>query len=119
MRLSDYKNEEAIDVLADMIEPAAMIMTDPKVADMFNSGKPRILLVKYALKEHKKNVIELVAALHRQKPKELKFTMISLVKDLLDVMNDPELQSVFTLQGQNSESMSSGSAMESTEEDGK
>lgn len=116
MRLSDYENEEAVEVLADMIEPAAIIMADPRVAEMFNSGKPKILLVKYALKEHKKSVVELIAALHRQKPKELKFTMISLIKDLLDIMNDPELQSVFTLQGQETEGEHSGAVTETTTE---
>ena len=116
MRLSDYENEEAVEVLADMIEPAATIMADPKVAEMFNSGKPKILLVKYALKEYKKSVVELIAALHRQKPKEFRFTMISLVKDLLDILNDPELQSVFTLQGQETEGEHSGAVTETTTE---
>lgn len=114
MRLSDYKNEEAIEVLADIIEPAAYIMADPEITKLFNSGKPKLLVVKYALKEHKQDVIEVIAALHRSKPEDLKFTMVSLIKDLLDLLNDPELLQVFTLQGQETDGEHSGAVMETT-----
>ena len=114
MRLSDYENEEAIEVLADVIEPAAYIMADPKITELFNSGKPKLLIVKHALREHKQEVIEVIAALHRKKPEELKFTIVSLVKDLLDLLNDPELLQVFTLQGQETDGEHSGAVMETT-----
>lgn len=119
MRLSDYKNEEAIDVLADIIEPASYIMADPKVSEMFDSGKPKLLLVRYALKEHKQDVINLIAALHQKPVDELNFTIVSLVKDLLDIVNDPELQQVFTLQGQKNQDEPSGAVMEDTTAEGR
>ena len=119
MRLSDFENEEALDLLADIIEPASEIMSDQKVVGILRSGKPTMFAVAEILKSHKKSTIEIIAAIHRKKPEEVKFNVITVTRDILDILNDPQVQQVFTSQSQNSESMSSGSAMESTKEDGK
>ena len=50
MNLSDYKGEDAIDMLADLFEPAAYIMADKEVAEIARSGKPTIKLIKPMLK---------------------------------------------------------------------
>lgn len=114
MKLSDYKNEDAIDVLADLIEPASVIMADKEIADLARSGKPKLLIVRQALRSHKKEVIEIVAAIHRKDPSEVQFNAISLVGDALDILNDPEIQQVFTLQGQTADGEHSGTVMEAT-----
>ena len=117
MRLSDSKNGEAIDVLADLIEPAARIMSDPKIPEIYNSGEPKLLLVRHILKEHKDDAINLIAILHQKPIEELNFTMISLVADMLDILNDPELEQVFTLQGQKTDGERSGAVTEATTEE--
>ena len=113
MKLSDFENEEALDLLADIIEPAAEIMSDAKIVKAFRSGKPMLFAVGEILKTHKQSTIEIIAAMHKQTPKELKFNVITLTTDLLEILNDPEIQQVFTLQSQIQASSSSGSATES------
>ena len=116
MRLSDYENEEALDLLAELIDPVARIMADKKVKNMADSKKPVLLIASFILKNHKKEAIEVVAALHRENPKTYRFTAISLLNDLVDIMNDEEVLGLFYSQGQTGERNSSGSATASTEE---
>ena len=39
MKLSEITGEAALDLLADIIEPAAEIMSDPKVKELFEKNK--------------------------------------------------------------------------------
>jgi len=119
MRLSDFENEEAIDLLAEIIDPAVDIMSDADIVNIVRSGKPSILAVKKALKDHKQAVVSMVAILHRKTPETVKFTLPTLIKDLLDMFNDPEIKAVFRLGSPEKQSESSGSATETTEDQGK
>ena len=118
MRLSDFENEEALDLLADLIEPASVVMTDPEVKKMAQAKKPPLVIASYILRHHKKSAIEIVAAIHREDVSKCKFNAISVLNDLLDILNDPEIEAVFTSQGQTTASTSSGSATENTTEKG-
>lgn len=116
MKLSDYKGEQAIDVLVELMEPATAIMADKEVARLAQSKVPVIKIAKAALKNHKKEVIEILAVLDGEDPKEYaeKITVFTLPAKLLEVLNDPMMQSLFSLQGQTKEA-SSTSALENTE----
>ena len=115
MRLSDFENEKAIEILAEIIDPAVEIMNDTEIATILRSGKPPLFAVKRALKYHKTAIIDIVAALHGETRNTVKFTMPMLIRDVLDMFSDPELQSVFSSQSQRNASESSGSATVSTE----
>lgn len=118
MKLSDYKGEQALDILADLIEPAAAIMADKEIANFAKSGKPVITLVKPLIKGHKKEVIEIMAVLEGETPEKYKekVNIFTLPAKLLEILNDEELMSLFTSQGQKTDETTSGSAMESTED---
>ena len=117
MRLSDFENEDALDLLADIIEPMSEIMSDQNIVKTYKSGKPMMFTVAEILRTHKQSTIEIVAAMHKEKPEKIKFNVITLTKDILDILNDTQIQQVFTLQSQTQENNSSGSATESTGED--
>ena len=112
MKLSDYKNEEAIEVLADLLDPVSKIITDKEVESAMKAKLPVALIAKKALKKQKDAVIEMVAALHRSTPEEYEFTIPSLLRDLLDILNDPEVVGLFTLPDTEA---SSGSVTATTE----
>lgn len=113
MKLSDLKGEAALDALADIIEPSAEIMTDAHFVKCMRDGN-KMKAVQLALRNHKKAIIEIMAALDGEKPETYEVNFLSLPKKLLEVFNDPEVASLFTSQGQTR--TSSGSAMENTEE---
>ena len=113
-RLSEYEGEEALDILADLIVPAAEIFSDKSIAALYRAGK-RAECVKVAIKEHKQEVIEVLAVLEKQDPKTYKPKIVTLPLQLLQVLNDPEVVGLFQSQAQKTESASFGSATESTE----
>ena len=116
MRLTDFENEAALDLLAELIEPATEIMNDKNIVQIVRSGKPVIFAVKEILKTHKKAAMQIVAAMHGKDVTEVRFNVLTLTKDLLDLMNDPDIQAVFISQSQTEEEKHSGSALVSTGE---
>lgn len=103
MKLSEIKGEAALDVLADLIEPAANILADEEIQKSVKSGEPKLLLVKKLLKSHKKEVIEILAILDGEEPETYKVSLLTLPAKLLEIINDPEIGSLFTSQGQKTE----------------
>lgn len=113
MRLSDIKGEAALDVLVNIIDPASEIMADAELERLVKAKATKMEIVKTAIKNHKKAVIEILAALDGKDPKECKISVLTLPAKLLEILNDPELVSLFQPQGQTQ--TSSGSAMVNTE----
>ena len=94
MKLSDLKGEAALDALADMIEPASEIMTDTKFVQFIREGN-KLKAVQYAIKNHKKAIIAIMAASEGASPDEYEINFVSLPKKLLEVFNDPEIVDLF------------------------
>ena len=123
MKLSDYKGEEALDVLADIIEPLAMIISDKEIQELARQeNTPAMKFIKPAIKNHKKELIEILARLENQPVEEYEETvnLFTLPMQILDLVNDPEVQSLFRSQGKSklTSLASSSPAMESTEAKG-
>ena len=117
MKLSDIRGEEALDVLAELVDPAVEIMADEEIAEIVRSKQPKIGLVKPILKNHKKSLIQIFAALEREDPEEYvkNMNILTLPSMLIDLLNDPAIVELFSSQGQKMEDESSGSATENTE----
>lgn len=120
MKLSDYKGEEALDVLADIIEPLSMIIADKEIQDLTKQKDiPAMAYVKPAIKNHKKEIIQILARLDNESPEEYaeKVTLLTLPMKIVDLINDPEIQSLFRSQEQSQviSSASSSPATETTE----
>lgn len=116
MKLSDYKGEDALDLLADIIEPASGIFGDTEFRDAVRGDASRTSIVKMVLKKHKKEILEIMAVIDGEDPETYKPNVLTLPVKLIDIMNDEEFMRLFQLQGQMEENESSGSAMESTED---
>lgn len=115
--LSEYKDEEALDMLADLIDPVINIFSDKEVADYYRGGVV-IKAVQASIKNHKEDVLNMLAILERVPREEYHCNLLTLPKVLLSVFNDPELKDFFSEQseGMTSEG-ASGSVMESTKEE--
>ena len=99
MKLSDLKDEAALDALADLIEPSSEIMTDKEVVALFKSGQ-RTKAISKAIKNHKKAVITILAISEGENPEEYQPSVLSLPAKLLEIFNDKEMLDLFRLQGQ-------------------
>ena len=60
MKLSDIKGEAALDVLAEVIEPAVEIMADPIIKQLAADDAPKVKFLKPIIKGHKKEIIQIV-----------------------------------------------------------
>lgn len=111
MRLSDFKDEEAIEVVADLLEPISKIVSNQETSEARGGGM--IGFASTMLKNSKRDVMDMLAILSKQDPAEYHCTAATVFKDVLDMLNDPELMQLFGLRRQTA--ASSGSASESTE----
>ena len=107
-KLSEYKNEEALDLLAEIIEPTAIILADKEFLNSLKINKMEA--IKYIIKSHKKEVIEVLAALEGVPVKDYECTILTLPATLMQIVNDPELLDFFKSQGLEINNESSGSA---------
>lgn len=107
-------NEEALDLFADLIEPAVEIISDKRIEMMYKSGN-KIAAIKQAIKCHKSAVIEILSLIDGIPKEEYKVSVIALPIKLMNLINNPELEELFTGQSQK-ETAYSGSATENIEE---
>ena len=114
MKLFEYQGEAALDILADLIEPAGEIMSDKEIGEVFK--KNRFKAIGLAIKNHKKAVMQILATMDGVPVEEYKCNVFTLPVKILELLNDPALVHLFTFQGQTGDANSSGSASENTEE---
>lgn len=126
MKLSEYRGDDALEVLAELLEPAVEILADADIAAAWRDknpnktrGQKQLKAVSIAIKKHKEAVIAILAALDHETPDEYreKINVVTLPKKLLEVLNDKDLRNFFTSQEQ-TKGEPSGSASASTEESG-
>lgn len=113
-RLSDYKNEEAIDLIADLLEPIAVIINAIRTEK--EGCKTKVELVSKLIKDHKN---EVKSILLRIDPTEL--TAINIVSRmtsfLMDMQADEDMLYFFNSAANEMENTSSGGVTETTTEE--
>ena len=114
-KLSEYRDEDALELLADLIEPAETIFSDKDVQSANSESMWKA--VKVAIKKHKKEVMEIMAILDGTPVEDLHINVLSLPIKVMEVISDKDLVNFFVSQGQNMESTSSGSVTENTSEE--
>lgn len=121
-RLSEFKDEEALDVLVEILDFVIDIMKDNrfKIAIMGDKEKNippnRIEAIKICLTEHRKSTIAIMAVLNETPVEQFHYDALTLPKMVLQMFNDKELIDFFKSQSQTDSEISSGSATENTEE---
>ena len=113
MKLSEYQGETALDILADLIEPAGEIMSDKEIGEVFK--KNRFKAIGLAIKNHKNAVMKIMATMDGVPVDEYKCNVFTLPVKILELLNDPDIVRLFTYQGQTGDANSSGSASENIE----
>ena len=119
MSISDIKGEAALDAFADMIDPAMEIMTDPAISAAYKKpGTTRAQLVGMIVKSHKQSIIKIMAILDGEDPETYadKINILTVPAKLMEIINDPEMKSLFPLQARQKTSESFGPATVNTQE---
>lgn len=117
MKLSEFKGEDALDVLADIISPATEIINDAEVKAMY---KERNLAkcCEIILKKHREAAIAILSATRQETPEEYlkKVTVFSVPLHLAELISDDVLLSFFLPAPVMKEAESSGDVTENTGE---
>lgn len=113
MTIFDLKGDEALDALADVLEPFAAIFGDKELAEAYRSGK-NMTAVKIAVKGHKKEVKELLARVDLQDPETYEISFMTLPLKLLTFFNRPEIRELFPSVPPKTQRGFSGSPLETT-----
>lgn len=117
-KLSEYKDEESLDLLADLLEPCTDLFSDKALVAVIRS-ETKLKAIKYAIKNHKKEVVEIMAILNGVPVEEFHYNVFTLPMMVLEVFNDKDLTDFLLQQGKMASVMPSGSVTENTEESGK
>ena len=120
-KLSEIQNEEALDVLADLLDPIAELSKDKEITkpDVDVNGrkipKSRLEKIKIAIKRHKRAVMQILAILDGVPLEEYSINLIQLPLKVYELLNDEDMMAFFQSQGLNLSDAFSGSVMENTE----
>lgn len=111
MRLSEFKDEKAIEVVAKLMLPITRIAKNEKNKEArYNNN---LEFASALLQNNAKDVMELLAILSDTDPEEYHCNAATVLTDVLEMVTDPELMSLFGLRS--TTPASSGSASENTE----
>lgn len=95
-KLSEVKGEEALDVLAEILEPIVTIINDEEVRSGFETNVAKSVSV--ALKKYKTEILEIFASINGKSVEETceEIDILSLPSYIVEILNEPEIQRLFT-----------------------
>lgn len=112
-KLSDYQNDEAIELWADLLEPIGRIIQDDAVKKTLKSGAAPIVIAKVILKDHAKDAAEILLRIDPT-PLDGMNIVLRLVALIGEIGSNKDMRSFFGFAETQTDSESSGSVTEST-----
>lgn len=119
MNINDFKGENAIDFLADVIEPASKIFSNEEIRNALSSEERNLgAVAKRIFKEYKTETLEILARMDGVEPKEYDKSPIYIIAQLLSLLNSAmvDITAVFFSAAQTGENPSFGAPTENTQE---
>lgn len=113
MRLSEFKDEKGVEVVAKLLTPIGNIAADKEMATAQKDCKHMGEFASLLLQRHTQDVMTMLAVLNDQEPADYHCNAATVLVDVFKMISDPELMMLFGLQRQTP--ASSGSASENTE----
>ncbi|MBQ6420434.1 MAG: hypothetical protein IJK02_05100 [Clostridia bacterium] len=99
MKLGELKGDAAFEAMGRLLAPLTEIGTDNEVAALAKSGAKIGEIAALLLKTHRGAIKEILAALAGKPADAYEVTLPGLLSALSDLLNDRELQTLFTLSG--------------------
>lgn len=116
-KLSEYKDGEALDLIADVMEPVVSMTSNKEFMKVMNDDAvPRLVKVQTAIRTCKNEIINILAILNHVPVDEYHCSVASIIADTADLLSDEDFLGFFGTQGQKTLGTVSGSATENTVE---
>lgn len=116
MRLSEFKDEEALELLANLIEPLGEMFQDAEVRLALKQRR-MLRAAKFMIANHKRAVFEMLAAMEKTPVEEFSCNVLTLPAKLLEINNDPEFIRLFQFAAAELDEKPSGAASGAMEEE--
>lgn len=100
-KFNELTNEEALDKLADLIEPLTAILTNEDVRSA--ARKSKLHGVQAALKNCGHEVIQALALYNGVPAEQYECNGMAIVAQVMEFISNPDLQAVFSSLGQTTE----------------
>lgn len=95
MKLKEIKNEKALGMIADLIEPIGKIGSNKELVQMLKEKKIKEAIPK-VLKENPHEIIEILAILDETPVEEYECNILTLPARLIELFNDEEVLQLFS-----------------------
>lgn len=115
MKITEMRNEEALDLLCDILDPTSKIVQDKDLAKAIIDKKSKVECIKIAIKNNKKEIIEILARIKGVPVEKYDANLMQMMSEIFDVLNDKELLDFFTSQRLSEGEKSSSQPMANTE----
>lgn len=113
-KLGDYKDEEAIDLWMDLLDPIGEILQDKEVAKIYKKGGKPIQIAQEIVKRHRKDATQILLRIDPTPIDGLNI-IIRLLDVIMEFERSEELKNFFGSAGTATEGVSPGNATENTE----
>lgn len=120
-KLSEIKDDEAMDVLAEILEPASNLIGNDKFKVAIRGDKKKgikankIEAIKIAITDNREDIVKIMAILEGVPVEDFHYNLFTLPKMALDLFNDKALIDFFHYQAETDSEILSGSATEISE----
>lgn len=111
MRLSDFQDEKAIEVIGKLLPPIVRIAQRKENAEARDGSMASFAAA--MLQNNAADVKEMLAVLNDEDPASYRCNAATVLRDVMVMISDPELLALFGLRSEST--ASSGSASENTE----
>ena len=120
-KLSEIQNEDALDVLAQLLDPIAELSKDKEITAPNKNEKgedvpkTKLEMVQIAIRKHKRAVLRILATLDGVPLEEYNINLIQIPLKVYELLNDEDMMAFFYLFCLNLSDAFSGSATENIE----
>ena len=113
MRLSDFKDEKGIEIVAKLLVPVCKIVANPENAKA--KGKSKLEFASAMLQNSPGEVMEMLAILADKDPADYHCNGATALVGLVEMLSDSELLQLFGLRSKTMGPTCSGAQLENTE----
>ena len=118
MKLSDFKDERGVEVVAKLLVPVCTIAANPANAEAKTKCKNKLEFASAMLQNNPAEVKAMLAILNDVDPEEYHCNGATVMLGLLEMLADTEVMRLFGLQSKMTGQTCSGSQSETTEAPG-
>lgn len=95
MRFTELKGEAALDAIADLIDPVSVLIQNKEIKKLRLENAPAIKMAKAMLKTDKKAVLEILAIFEGVDPATYEPGPLEIMLNVVDLLNTPEIKTLF------------------------